>query len=150
MSKSLALVGGDLSVRNRGFETVTARDKLVQDLALWVMERLGDDPDNPDLGTRFDSEDYIGVGFQQAIADDAKIEMQQMLDTYQTNQLNKIKKEALLYAGQTTIPPSEQILSVDSIDVGFAGTTMTVKAQVTTGDGASVSITAPVSLGLDT
>jgi hypothetical protein len=55
MSYSLRVEGGDLVVGNkRALEVVTGKEKLFQDLKLWLLERVGTDPSTPTFGSRLD------------------------------------------------------------------------------------------------
>lgn len=144
MSKSFEIVAGDLAVRDRRLATVSGRDKLVQDLRLRVLEHLGGDPSNPALGTSFDSDRFLGTTFAESLSDDARSELQRVLEGYQREQLGRIREETILYAGQTTLEEGETIRSIDALEVAFQGTTITLRATVTTLDGSSVAVVAPL------
>lgn len=146
MSKSFALIGGDLEVHDRRFTTVSGASKLSQDLALWVQERMGDDPSTPGAGSLLDSDQFIGtLQIQGEVLDDARLELQRALEAYQTNQLSRIRQETVLYSGQTTVTEEETIESIESIEAGFEGTSIILRATVRTLAGTRVTVEAPIT-----
>jgi hypothetical protein len=54
MSKSLSIASGDLSVTGRHYDTVSGKDKLMQDLRCALIEQIGDDPATPNFGSQFE------------------------------------------------------------------------------------------------
>lgn len=152
MSKSLAIVGGDLSIQNRAYQTVSGKDKLIQDLRNWILEPLGTDPATPNFGTRLDgvvsdTEEFSGViggMITQQIIDELKAEIIDMLETYQALQIAKMQSEVVTYDGQTTLDPDEVIQSIDSIDAVQAADTIIIQIVLTTFSASSIQITIPV------
>lgn len=152
MSKSLAIVGGDLAIQGRSFQTVKGRDKLVQDLTSWFLYPLGGDPLTPTYGSTiegaFQNGQEIpgligGVARSQSLLD-LKAEFADMLDQYQADQLAKIQSEVIQYQGQTTLDPDEVIKSVDSIVVSQDQDVILVGITLTTLDNTQFQLTIPI------
>lgn len=152
MSKSLAVVGGDLAIQSRAYQVVTGKDKLIQDLRSWILEPLGTDPATPSFGTRLegvltDTEDFAGViggALTQQIVDGLQAELLDMLNTYQTLQVTKMQEEVVQYDGQTTLDPDEVIQSIDSVQAVVAADTILLQITLTTFSSNSLQITVPV------
>jgi phage baseplate assembly protein W len=144
MSKSLSIASGDLSVTGRHYDTVTGKDKLMQDLRCALIEQIGDDPATPNFGSNFETDDYLGQVYTEALADQARSEVMSILQTYQANQLQKIQTEVITYNGINTLSAGEVIESIDSVDSTFSGDTLVIRVQLTTIDGSQVKIDVPV------
>jgi hypothetical protein len=152
MSKSLAVVGGDLAIQSRAYKTVTGRAKLIQDLRSWVLEPVGTDPATPDFGTRLegvltDTEDYAGViggALTSQIVNELQTELYEQVLRYQQLQVTKMQDEVVRYDGQTTLDPDEVIQSVDGVDAVIDGDAILVQITLTTFASTSLTITIPV------
>lgn len=154
MSLSLAMRNGDLAIgANRNFEIVSGRGKLLQDLRLWVLERLGYDPATPAYGNRLD--DYIedGKEFSGFIGSLATVdtlnqirnEIIELLQRYQTMQFEKIKQETMAYLGENTLDEDEILAVIDLVEVKSVGTTALASVRFTTLAGNPLRITFPVN-----
>jgi hypothetical protein len=154
MSKSLALRNGDLQVGSgRAYETVTGREKLRQDLSLWLLERIGTDPMTPTYGSRLDGglidgreiPSYIGqLGTTQNL-NLIRMEILDLLTSYQNMQLDKVRRETLLYRGRNTLEADEVIDSIDSVEVTQVGTTILARIILTTLGETSLKLTLPIA-----
>ena len=140
MSKSFQLVNGDLQVERRGFTIVHAQDKLVQDLTLWIREKVGTDPMTPTFGSTLDGAIINGVETPTFIGQIVSPQTQaqiasvltNLLQRYQTLQLQKMRDEAITYSGRHTLEASEVISSIDEIKVTNVGTTILAQITLTT------------------
>lgn len=140
MSKSLRLVNGDLSISNRSLDTVRGKDKLFQDLSLWLRERIGTDPMTPTFGSTLDGgilnnqeiPSFIGRTLNPIISAQIQAEIYRILVLYQKKQLEKIKAEASRYQGKNTLDPDEVIDTIDSVSTSSLGTTVVVRVMLTT------------------
>jgi phage baseplate assembly protein W len=130
MSKSLALVGGDLAIQNRSFQTVSGKDKLFQDLKCQILEPLGSDPATPTYGSTI--EDTIGGVTTPELLLNLKAELTDLLERYQSDQLEKIQEEIIRYSGQTTLDPDEVVKSIDAIDIVQSFDTIILRITITT------------------
>lgn len=152
MSKSLAVVGGDLAIQSRAYQTVTGRAKLIQDLRCWILEPLGTDPATPDFGTRLEgvltnTEEYagvIGAALTSQLVNELQTELLDQLLRYQALQVSKMQDDVVRYDGQTTLDPDEVIQSVDGVDAVVDGDTILIQITLTTFASTSLTITIPV------
>lgn len=156
MSKSLAVVNGDLVIgAGRAFGTVSGRDKLLQDLRLWVLEKMGVDPSTPTYGNTLDGsvvdgiehEGFIGQLMTQDNLNEIRNIVIDLLQRYQVMQFEKIRQETLMYLGENTLDEGEVLERIDSVDVKSIGTTVLVSVRVTTLDEQSFRLTIPVPNG---
>lgn len=156
MSQSFALVNGDLLIgQGRAFQIVTGNDKLVQDLQLWILERIGTDPATPTYGSRLDGgvEDgqvdisYIGQIVSQSTLTGIRTEVIRLIQNYQAMQYNKIRAETIAYQGQTTLDNDEVIDSINTITTTAMGTTVVVQVSLNLLSGDVIKLTLPVATG---
>jgi hypothetical protein len=156
MSKSFAVVNGDLVIGpGRSLSLVSGRQKLLQDLRLWVLEKMGIDPSTPTYGNLLDggTEDGSNVeGFiGRIMTDDALNEIRNviidLLQRYQTMQYEKIRAETLRYLGENTLDEDEILETINSVIVQDLGTTALVQVKLTTLAGSSIKLTVPIPDG---
>lgn len=154
MSTSLSIVNGDLVIGpGRKFETVSGKAKLMQDLKLWVLERIGTDPLLPTYGSTFDGgiidgqpiDSFIGQLATQEAINNIRIAALELLDRYQTMQFDKMRSETLLYNGQNTLDADEVVDEIISVDVTQIGPTILVRVILSTLAGSNVKLTIPLS-----
>lgn len=155
MSKTMQIVNGDLVVgAGRSFQQVTGKQKLFQDLKLWVLERIGTDPATPTYGSRLDGgvidgvevESMIGELATQDRLDEIESEVAGLLASYQQEQIDKMRREVVLYNGQHTLSPNEVLHRVDAIQTTLLGTTVLVRVHCTTLAGDSFKLTIPAEV----
>jgi phage baseplate assembly protein W len=144
MSKSLSIKTGDLSVTGRHYDTVSGKDKLIQDLRCLMIERVGNDPATPDFGSQFDTDTYIGQVYTDVLAAEARQEVQDLLEGYQAAQLQKIKDETIAYNGLNTFSDGEVIQSIDSIASVTTGTSLLIRVILTTMSSEQIKIDVPL------
>ena len=144
MSKSFSIVTGDLSVTGRHYDTVSGKDKLIQDLRCLLIERVETDPATPDFGSRFETEDYIGQAYTEILASEARADVQALIQRYQQAQLEKLKQETITYGGRNTFNEGEVIETIDSIQSTFSGTTLLIRVTLTTMAGDTIKIDVPL------
>jgi len=156
MSKSLSLRNGDLQIGlGRSYDIVSGKKKLLQDLRLWVTERIGTDPLLSTYGSALDGgvidgqaqESYIGQVATTAALTEIRIAVLNLVQQYQQMQFQKMQDEALLYNGQNTLEADEVIDSIDSVQAVQVGTTILVQVMISTLDESSIKITIPLSEG---
>lgn len=152
MSKSLRLVNGDLSISNRALDTVSGKEKLFQDLSLWIREKIGTDPMTPTYGSPLDGgivngqevAPFIGRTINPAIQAEIQSIIYSLIDRYQKEQLEKIKEEATTYLGKTTFNADEIISTIDTVDVSSYGTTILARVVITTMENNSLTFILPM------
>jgi len=145
MSKSLAFRNGDLIIGpGRAFESVSGKEKLLQDLKLWILERVGTDPATPSYGSNLDSDQIIGEMGTADTLNRIRIDVLNLLQKYQNMQYQKLRAETIQYAGKTTLDKEEIIQEVTSVDVKAIDTTALVQVFITTLTGNVLKLTLPV------
>lgn len=153
MSKSLALINGDLAITGRSFSIVSGRDKLAQDLTLWVLEKVGTDPATPTYGNTLDGGVVNGVQIPSMVGQMLTQEsmttiqgiVQNLLQQYQQGQLVKMKAEIAQY-GNSTLSNDEVIYSIDGIQVANLGDIVIIQANLTTLAKANLTVTIPLTI----
>lgn len=153
MSKSLALVNGDLVISNRSLKTIRGKEKLFQDLSLYLREKVGTDPMTPTYGSSLDGgfldgqeiPPFIGRTLNPLVEGQIQAEVYRVVTAYQLNQLDKIKSEAGIYQGKNTLDPDEVIRTINSIDTRTVGTAVVVSVTLTTMASSQVSLILPVT-----
>ena len=153
MSLSLALRNGDLYIGpGRRFETVSGRAKLLQDLKLHILERIGIDPSTPTIGSRLDGgtvngsyiESFIGRIMDEEALNEIRSEVIGILQRYQNLQYEKVRSETLRYQGKNTLTAEEIIETIDKVEVTGIGNIAIVQIRLTTLSGSPIKITIPV------
>lgn len=143
MSQSFQLQNGDLVVTSgRAFQVVKNRDKLIQDLKLWILEHYGEDPSTPDYGSTLDT--YIGSPMSQGVINQIQSEVLRVLQQYQAMQLDNMQNDTILYAGSTTLDPSEVIASINGLTVQAVGSILLITVSITTLDENPTQISIPI------
>jgi hypothetical protein len=155
MSKTLKLEHGDLVVgSSRAFATVQGKDKLFQDLRLWILERIGTDPATPTYGSTLDGgvidgeivPSFIGLPATQERINDIKTEIATLLSRYQQDQLEKMRREVIEYGGKHTLSRDEVLWRVDAIEAAQVGTTVLVRVTCTTLANETFRLTVPAQV----
>lgn len=143
MSQSFQLQNGDLVVTSgRAFQVVKNRDKLIQDLKLWILEHYGEDPSTPDYGSTLDT--YIGSPMSQGVINQIQSEVLRVLQQYQAMQLDNMQNDTILYAGSTTLDPSEVIASINGLTVQAVGSILLITVSIITLDENPTQISIPI------
>src|SRR4051812_30826669 len=124
MSWSLQIHNGDFVTDGNQISTVIRQAKMLQDLRLWILERMGTDDLHPgygsliDGGTRPDGSEAFGVigesDFDFAILQ-VEQDLRRIITEYQGRQLSRAKVDRTIY-GRGTLTPEEVVIDVPSID----------------------------------
>lgn len=155
MSRSFLIDGGDLVVGgSRAFSTVTGRQKLFQDLKLWILERIGTDSATPTYGSTLDGgviggeevPSYIGQPATRERLLEIESEIAALLGRYQQEQLEKMRREVILFQGEHTLSEDEILYRVNSIDTAQVGDTVYVRVLCTTLAGNNFQLTIPAQV----
>lgn len=154
MSKSFAITNGDLNIgTGRSYVTVSGKDKLMQDLRLWVLEQIGIDSATPSYGSPLDGGIIDGEAFDSFIGQNAtvdnlnqiRIAVLNLLQQYQSMQYSKMQDEATIYNGANTLEEDEVVDEIVGVTATQVGTTILVRALVHTLAGSTVQITLPIT-----
>src|SRR5688572_20628707 len=155
MSWSLQLRGGDLVIDGSSFGTVTHQNKLVQDLRLAILERMGTDEDHPWFGSLIDGGRLNGVEQNSIIATDdwdraalaVEGEIRRIVDQYQKQQIVRTEQDRSAY-GKPTLTPGELLMGVKGIQ--FFQAQDNLLCRITLATGADNDIQLNVPLGTNT
>jgi septum formation topological specificity factor MinE len=155
MSYSLRIDSGDLVVgNNRALESVTGKEKLFQDLKLWILERIGTDPATPLYGSTLDGGQINGQQIPSLIGQIAnaetlnavKSEILDLLQKYQQSQLAKMKRELIEYNGRHTLSGDEVLYRINSVSLTQIQTMILARVSITTLNKNTVTLTIPVQI----
>ena len=125
MSYSLAVVDGDLVQRGSQLDLVFGRDKLEQDIYLWMMERYGADRFHVNMGSVL--QEFIGGIATPSSRAEVHAEVFRVLQNYQALQLRKFKEHPELLSA------SELLVSVDEILTAMNYDTVNVAIKLRNG-----------------
>lgn len=154
MSTSFSIINGDLTIGpGRKFDTVSGKQKLQQDLKLWVLERIGTDPLLPTYGSILDggivngivTDSYIGSVASLEVQNNLRIATLDLLNKYISMQFDKMRSETLLYNGNNTLDADEVIDQITSVNVIQVDTTILIQVILTTLGGSNLKLTIPLS-----
>jgi hypothetical protein len=149
MSWSLKIAGsddpvnqGDLVIGAASLATVTNERKLGQDLRLYVLERLGTDPNHPEFGSGIDGGTRGGRELPSLIATtdwrSAQVyiesEIRRIGSAYQRTQVNRAANDKRTY-GKATLTAAEILLKIGAITFTQTADVMTVRVQIVSGRG---------------
>jgi len=151
--KNFRVTDGDLDI-NKGsrVDMVQGRDKLVQDLTLWLLEPLGIGYTTPNFGALLNyvdvnrgraSSHFIGHVLDGQREAEVEAEVDRILNLYQQDQVQKIRRaqiEGRLYLYRT----SEILDSIQEVASRTDKDRMIVKAAITSGAGQDITLLANV------
>lgn len=152
--KNFRVTDGDLDInRSKRVDMVQGRDKLVQDLTLWLLEPLGIGFTTPNFGALLNGVDVgptgrrsshmIGRPLDDQRANEVESEVDRILNLYQANQIQKIRRaqvEGKLYLYRRT----EILDSIDQVASSIDRDRMNIKASITTGANQDITFLAQV------
>lgn len=153
MTWSLEVRNGDLTVGGAQLGTVTAENKLVQDLRHYLLERMGTDNLHPAYGSLLDGgvtpdgkthDGVIGSSFFQEASLFVESEIRRICNAYQSRQIERAKEDRMRY-NKTTFTAGELLISVDRIDLTQSETTLQARIVLTTGTNQRVALTVPLN-----
>lgn len=144
--RSLRIKDGDISLGpGRRAEFVDGRDKLIQDLKLWLMEPFGRGFLTPNFGSVLYEE--IGAGGAESRLLEIEEEIRRVLELYQAWQVERLrsaKQNGLLQ----NFSKSEVLNVIESIEARADGTTVFVDIRVSTLGDAGAIVSIPVAIGM--
>src|SRR5690349_5219870 len=104
MSFSLAIVDGDLATKGSQLALVFGKEKLEQDIYLWIMECYGADRFHTNMGSIL--QEFVGSIATPSSRAEVHAEIFRILQNYQALQLRKFKESPELLSA------SELLVSV--------------------------------------
>lgn len=152
--KNWRVTNGDLDInKSNRVDMVQGRDKLIQDLTLWMLEPLGIGFTTPNFGALLNYLDigpkgrasghFIGRNLDEQRAAEVESEIDRILNLYQQDQIQKIKRaqlEGRLYLYRRT----EVLNSIQEVASRIDGDRMIVRASITSGANQDISLLARV------
>lgn len=153
--KNFRVTDGDLDINQaKRVDAVQGRDKLVQDLTLWLLEPLGIGFTTPGFGSLLNSiverdaqgrqeGAFVGKPLDDRIQADVEAEVDRILNLYQQDQVQKIRSAQV--EGRLYLYSRKEILdSIDSVQSSRIDDRAIVKATLTTGANQAVTLMADV------
>lgn len=150
--KSFRVEDGDFSLnKSRRADMVLGRDKLVQDLSLWLLEPLGIGFTTPSFGALLNYQDvgsrgartghFIGRMITEERIAEVGAEVDRILNLYQQNQIQKIRKARL--EGTLHLYHRSEILdSVEEVSTAEDADRLIVSVGLTTGANSNLTLSA--------
>lgn len=151
-ANNFRIAKGDLVVSNRTYERTEGVGKLTQDIALWLLERIGTDPSTPTYGSTLDGGVIDGVAVQSQIGSvngparlrEISAEVRRVLELYQQTQIEKMQLEMALFQGKHTLMADQVLDSIDSIQASQTADLIVVRVTVTTLSGQTLTLLVPL------
>lgn len=140
--KSLALVGGDLSVGPGGFQTVTGAARIHQDLALFLGEDAGSDRFHPQWGSVV--AEYIGQPLDEETKFHVKSEVGRVIQQY-INSQNSVLNSVSLNGERSNHSTDDIVVEVVDIQVEALYDTLKVSASLVTASGRAIRVSRTVN-----
>lgn len=132
MSFSLAIADGDLVQKGSQMGLVFGKDKLTQDIFLWIMERYGGDRFHVNMGSIL--QEFIGGIATDSTRAEVHAEIFRIMQNYQALQLRRFKENPVLLSA------SELLVSVDAIQTSMNFDTINVAIKLRNGSDQSTTI----------
>lgn len=152
MSWSLKIANGDLALGGASYDTVTGHAKLIQDLRLQLLERMGTDSAHPGFGSLLDG-GRLGDGTEipsplgsvdwNRVILDIEIELRRIEREYTNKQLARIDTDKHTYRNITLIP-EEVLTGISNITFQQVQDTLFVQISLTTASGRQDTLVIPV------
>ena len=125
MTWSLKLRNGDLERSSNRLAKVTNETKMIQDLRIQFLTKMGIDDLHPEFGSLLDGgttpdgiahDTFIGTDDKENAKLLIQSELHRIINDYQQKQLVRAKRDKMVY-GKATLTPSEVVLRVNAINV---------------------------------
>jgi hypothetical protein len=141
--KSLRIADGDLQIVPGGAAAVVeGREKLVQDLAIWLMTPIGSSPLAPGFGSALPG--MIGEADTDALTLSVESEVGRILGLYQANQLERLK--ASRDAGNLAVWNRSELLDeIVSVHASASDVAVYVTAVLNTASGQQIVLPTAVT-----
>jgi hypothetical protein len=153
--RNFRVTDGDLDITtSRRADMVMGRDKLVQDLTLWLLEPLGTGFTTPGFGSTLNTVvardsvgrqqgRFIGRSMNDQMVADVEAEIDRILSLYQQNQIQTIRQAQI--QGRLYLYSRQEILnSIDNITTTIDLDRVIVRAAITTGANQELTFLAQV------
>lgn len=138
MTYSLMLSDGKLQTVGSDMQTVSGRQKLLQDLDCWFRENYRVDHHHPSYGSVLDS--YIGGVVNEETAFLVRTEVIRVLTNYQQLQIKRFQENPEIYSR------GELIQDIESVESDILYDSVYILAKLKTVDQALVSYSASIDI----
>lgn len=125
MSYSFAVSEKDITLKGSNVGIVYGRNKLIQDLTLWLTERYRSDRFHSNYGSTLDS--FIGEVMDPMTASEVEAEVQRVLQNYQMVQYRRMQGDP------TTLSPEEVLVDVEDVHAKIDYDSVVVVVSIVTG-----------------
>lgn len=153
--KNFRITDGDLDIQtSKRVDLVTGRDKLAQDLTLWLLEPIGTGFSTPGFGSTLNSVvtrdtrgrregRYIGQPYTEDALVEVEAEVDRVLNLYQQDQVQKVRQarsegRLYLYSKREILDSVDEISSQRDNDIAH------VTVKITTGANQDLALLAQV------
>lgn len=152
MTYSLQVSNGDLVAQTGQLSTVTGSQKLLQDLALWVLTRMGSDQYNTGYGSLVDGgitptgnivPSPIGGSTWSVTQNAIQQDLTRIVSAYQAAQNARMQAD-LAQFGKSTLTNDEICTGISDIDFSVNIDVLTVNVAVTNASNNQVSFSIPI------
>lgn len=125
MSYSFAVSEKDITLKGSNIGLVYGRNKLIQDLTLWLTERYRSDRFHSNYGSTLDS--FIGEVMDPMTAHEVEAEVHRVLQNYQMIQYRRMQEDP------TTLSPEEVLVDVEDVNAKIDYDSVVVVISIVTG-----------------
>lgn len=152
MTWSLRIAHGDLAISGTNLDTVTAEQKLIQDMRCWILERIGTDTMHPTYGAALDGgrrngrevPSLIGRIDSNMVALEAESEIRRIVLAYQQQQLTRAQRDRAVY-GRATLTRGEVVTGIKSIQISQVTDGLFIRLTVQTAGRGPIVIDIPLT-----
>jgi hypothetical protein len=150
---SIQVANGDLVATAGQLSTVSDSAKLLQDLTLWILTKMGSDPYNPAYGSLIDGGTQmnginvpspIGTTTWSIAQSQIQTDITRIITLYQAQQAARIASDLQTY-NKSTLTPGETLTALNGISFNNDYDTLTVTVSITNAANQNVTITLPFS-----
>lgn len=125
MSYSFAVSEKDITLKGSNIGLVYGRNKLIQDLTLWLTERYRSDRFHSNYGSTLDG--FIGEVMDPMTASEVEAEVHRVLQNYQMVQYRRMQEDP------TTLSPEEVLVDVEDVNAKIDYDSVVVVISIVTG-----------------
>lgn len=125
MSYSFAVSEKDITLKGSNIGLVYGRNKLIQDLTLWLTERYRSDRFHSNYGSTLDG--FIGEVMDPMTASEVEAEVHRVLQNYQMIQYRRMQEDP------TTLSPEEVLVDVEDVNAKIDYDSVVVVISIVTG-----------------
>lgn len=138
MSYSFMVTEKDIALKGSHVGLVYGRDKLLQDLTLWLTERYRSDRFHSNYGSILDG--FIGEVMDPMTASEVEAEVHRVLQNYQMVQYRRMQDDP------TSLSPEEVLVEVENVNAKVDFDSVVVVISIVTGTRARGTFRVGVSM----